>query len=111
MSPAKQPISKMDAQILIQKLSTGQGADYGEATERWTDYATVWANVYSGSGRELEMARQISAEIDTQFQIRWIDGMRTTMRIIHEGRAYDIKRIQEIGRRDRLNIFATARQI
>jgi SPP1 family predicted phage head-tail adaptor len=104
------PIGKLDRRITIQSLTQEQGADYGEPTESWDDWATVWANVYSGAGRELEAARQVTAEIDTQFQIRWIEGLTPTMRILYEGRVYDIHRIQEVGRRERWNIYAKARQ-
>lgn len=101
-------IGKMDRRITIQSLTQGQGTRYGEPTETWSDWATVWANVYSGSGRELEAARQITAEIDTQFQIRYVSGLTPTMRILYEGRTYDIWRIQEVGRRNRWNIFCKA---
>lgn len=109
MSPLM-PLGKLDRRITIQELIQSKGTKYGEPIETWRDWATVWANVYSGGGREFEAARQISAEIDTQFQVRWIDGLSPTMRILYQDRLYDIQRIQEAGRRERLNIFARARQ-
>jgi SPP1 family predicted phage head-tail adaptor len=102
-------IGKLDRRITIQQLTKGVGEDYGEPTETWSDWVTVWANVYSGAGREFEQARQVNAEIDTQFQIRWRPGILATMRILYDGRYYDIQRIQEVGRRDRLNIWTKAR--
>ncbi len=104
------PVGKLDRRITIQESVRGVGAAYGEPTQTWTDWATVWANVYSGAGRELEAARQITAEIDTQFQIRYVAGLKPTMRISYEGRIYDIYRIEEVGRRNRWNIWAKARQ-
>lgn len=104
------PIGKMDRQITIEALTQGQGSKYGEPTETYAPWATVWGNKYEGGGREFEAARQITAEIDTQFQIRYVAGLSTTMRITYEGRQYDILRIQEVGRRNRLNIWAKARQ-
>lgn len=103
----KLQIGKYDRRITIQALTAGQGVT-GAPTETWTDYLTVWANQYS-SGRELEAAKQINAEISTQFQIRYISGLSATMRIIYDGLQYDIDHIIEVGRRDRLNIFAKAR--
>lgn len=103
----KLQIGKYDRRITIQALIAGQG-DNGAPTEAWTDLDTVWANAYS-SGRELEAAKQINAEISTQFQIRYRSGLSATMRVLWEGRYYDIDHITEIGRRDRLNIFAKAR--
>jgi len=104
------PIGRMDRRITIQELTQGVGAEYGEPTETWADFATVWANVYNGGGHEFEQARQITAEIDTQFQIRYMPGITNTMRISYEGRLYDIHRIDEVGRRRRLNLWCKARQ-
>lgn len=102
-------VGRYDRQITIEQLTQGQD-DYGHPTETWTTFATVWANAYSGSGRELEAARQISAEVSTQFQIRYIAGISTTMRVLYESRYYDIVHISEVGRRDRIDIFTKARQ-
>jgi SPP1 family predicted phage head-tail adaptor len=104
------PIGKLDRTITIQQLIQGVGADYGEPTEKWTTWLECWANVYFGGGREFEAARQINAEIDTQFQIRYVFGLLPTMRISYDGRYYDIYRIDEVGRRSRLNIWAKARR-
>ena len=106
----KLPIGKMDRRITIETMVQGQGAEYGEPTEVPAVFATLWANVYYGGGREFESARQVNAEIDTQFQIRHIEGLLPTMRILYEGRYYDIYRIDEVGRRERWNIWAKARR-
>lgn len=102
-------VGRYDRQITIEQLTQGQD-DYGLPTETWTTFASVWANAYSGSGRELEAARQISAEVSTQFQIRYVAGVSATMRILYDGLYYDIVHISEVGRRDRIDIFAKARQ-
>lgn len=104
-------IGKMDRSIIIEELVKSQGEDYGEPVEQWLPWGEpVWANVYSGGSREFEAARQISSEIDTQFQIRYLEGVKPTMRISYEGLLYEIVRIQEVGRRERLNLWAKARQ-
>jgi SPP1 family predicted phage head-tail adaptor len=103
-------IGKLDRRIVIEELTQGVGSTYGEPTETWTTWRECWANVYSGAGREIEAARQITAEIDTQFQIRWVEGLTPTMRISYDGRYYDIHRIEEVGRRNRWNIWTKARQ-
>lgn len=105
------PIGRMDRVITIEQLTQGVGVEYGEPTQTWSTWKEVWANVYFGGGREFEAARQINAEIDTQFQVRYVAGLAPTMRISYEGRTYDIYRIQEVGRRNRLNIWAKARQL
>jgi SPP1 family predicted phage head-tail adaptor len=102
-------IGKLDRLITIQALTQSTGTEYSEPLESWADWAKVWANVYSGAGREFEMARQITAEIDTMFQIRYRSGVVDTMRISYDGRIYDIYRIQEVNRKRRLNVFCKAR--
>jgi SPP1 family predicted phage head-tail adaptor len=106
--PTKMQIGRMDRRITIQKLIQGQGSTYGEPTKDWVDWATVWANKYQGGGREFEAARQINAEIDTQFQIHWMKGLKPTMRILHDNRTYHIYRIEEVQRRTRINIYTKA---
>ena len=104
------PIGKLDRQITIEQATQGEGP-YGEPTETWTPFATVWANAYSGSGKEFVAARQVNAEVSMQFQIRWLAGVSATMRILYDGAYYDIVSLSEVGRRERLNIFAKARQV
>ena len=84
-SSTKLQIGKLDRRITIEQATQGEGP-YGEPTETWTPYATVWANAYSGAGKEFVAARQVNAEISIQFQIRYSNRV------------------------GRLNIFAKARQ-
>ena len=102
------PIGKLDRQITLQSLTQTQG-EYGELIDTWSDVATVWANAYAGAGKEFVAARQVNAEVSMQFQIRWM-ALSTTMRILYDGKYFDIVDIAEVGRRERLNIFAKARQ-
>lgn len=106
----KQPIGSMREVITIQALTQGQGAQYGEPTKSWADWAVVYANVYDGPGRELEAARQQIGEVVTQFQIRWAAGLSVTMRILFNGLIYDIQRIVEFRKENRWDIYATARR-
>jgi SPP1 family predicted phage head-tail adaptor len=106
----KLPIGKLDRQITIQSLAQGIGEEYGEPTQTWSDWLTVWANVYT-SGREFEAARQVNGEISAQIQIRHLAGLSDTMRILYDGKYFDIDHFNEVGRRERINIFAKARQV
>jgi SPP1 family predicted phage head-tail adaptor len=105
----KLSIGKLDRRITIQQPTPGAGL-HGEPTETWSDFATVWANAYAGPGKEFVAARQINAEVSMQFQIHWISDLSTTMRIFYDGKYFDIVDIAEVGRRERINIFAKARQ-
>jgi SPP1 family predicted phage head-tail adaptor len=102
--------NRLDRLITIQSLTKAQGPIYGEPTETYSEWKTVWACVTPWQGREFNKAGQITAEVDTKFHIRYLAGMSPTMRIIHDGLSYDIYRIEEAGRHDRLNIYAKARR-
>lgn len=101
---------KMDRRIGIQRIEKSTDSEYGESIETATTFATVWASVTPWQMKEFNLAGQISAEVDTRFHVRYIEGLSPTMKIIYEGRIYDVYRIEEVGRRDRVNIFAKARQ-
>jgi SPP1 family predicted phage head-tail adaptor len=106
----KNDIGSLDREITIQTPKVAVSSTYKKATEVYSDWLVgAWANVRPLSMRELAEAKQISAEADTRFQIRWVPGLKTSMRIVFEGRFYDIYAIIEVGRRDRVNIFGKAR--
>src|SRR5688572_14464944 len=76
----------------------------GEPTTTWAHLATVWASVRPISGRELFAAQQVGAKVDTRFRIRYrTDVHPERSRLIDDlGRVYDIRSLQEIGRREGL---------
>ena len=98
---------KMDRRITIQRREETQ-APSGATAPNWINWAVVWAQVIPVSGREYIAARQLQAERTTRFLIRWRAGVVSTMRILYDGQAYEIRAIAEIGRRDGLDIRAEA---
>lgn len=100
----------LDRQITLQQVTTVQDA-YGEEIETWADLSpdpTVWANVRPVRGRELEGKPGVIAEADTVFKIRHRTDLTRRMRISYNGDLYNIKSINELGRREGLEIFAIA---
>lgn len=106
----KASIGKLDRKITIQAQTNSQGATYGEPLETFTTWLQPWAEVRPLNMREVTEAKQTSSESLLHFQIQWVPGMRMTHRILYEGLEYTIKSIQEVGRRDRLNIIGSARR-
>lgn len=99
---------KLDRRITIQEPVISQD-DYGEpVVTGWADVATVWAQVVPVSGREYFDATAVRAEKTTRFRIRWRSGLTEAMRIVYDGRNYDIRSIVELGRREGLEIRAEA---
>lgn len=106
----KASLGKLDRKITIQAMTRTQGTTYGEPTETYTTWLQPWAEIRPLTVREITEAKQVSAEAMLHFQIHWVRGMRMTHRIVYEGLEYTIQSIQEVGRRDRLNIIGSARR-
>jgi SPP1 family predicted phage head-tail adaptor len=98
----------MDRRIRIEQATTSADG-YGQPIETWSLLAEVWAEVAPLRGRELWAAQQVNAELTTRFRIRYRSDVTEKMRIICEGTEYDIESIAEIGRREGLEIMATAK--
>jgi len=58
--------------------------------DSWHDYATVWAAIEPLRGREYLAAQQEGAEATGRITIRYIAGVKQTMRIKHGSRIYEI---------------------
>lgn len=109
MTPTRQSTGRRDRRITVQKQIQGKGPTYGNATKEWIDFQLLWAFKYDSGGREFEMARQINPEIDTQFQVHWVPWLKPKMRFSYLGKIYHIVRIEEVGRRSKLNVYTKAR--
>lgn len=73
--------------------SDGQGG----STEAWADIAsvpTVWAQVKPKSAKEQFFAQKIDPDVTHEIVIRWRDDLNPKMRIVHEGRVFQIKGIR-----------------
>jgi SPP1 family predicted phage head-tail adaptor len=99
---------KMDRQITLQKFTVTQDA-YGEPIETWTTLAEVWAQYLPGGGNERFAAQQVFAETEARFLIYWRNDVTPVNRLQFDGKGYDILAVQEIGRREGLELRAKAR--
>lgn len=97
---------RLDRRITIQQ-NTPSTNSFGEQDESWADLDTVWAEVRTQSGREI-FAAGTQAEIDIAFRIRHRTDLTRAMRIVYDGDNYDILAINEIGRREGLEIVGKA---
>jgi len=98
---------RLDRKITLQKPTTTTD-EYGETVTTWNDYRTVWANIQKQSGREMFEAGKL-AEVEIVFKIRHLSELASEWRIQYDGKDFDITHIKELGRRDGLEIAATAR--
>lgn len=99
---------KLDRRITIEQAAYSQD-DFGQEQPVWTTFAERAAQRMDMKGTERFAANQVMATITATFRIRYLPGLKPTMRIVHEGKTYDITGIAELGRRRGLEITATAR--
>jgi len=80
---------KLRHTIIIQQQ---QGRDStGAPTSAWTDFAKdVRASVEPLQGREYLAASGQQAEVTTRFRLRYIPGVTAAMRVVFEGRIFNI---------------------
>lgn len=99
---------RLDRRITIQELTVSRD-EYGDAEQTWSAHLTdIAAQVIPLSGREEYFGAQVNAKATHRFNVRWRSGIEPTMRILFDGKCWDIERIDEMGRRDGLAIYAFA---
>lgn len=55
----------------------------GAPKENWEDFATnIWASVEDLAGREFLAAQQMNAEVTTRVKIRYMVGIKSSMRVV-----------------------------
>jgi len=99
----------LDRKIVIQSLTKTPDA-YGALIETWTTFATVQAKKKDIRGDEYFAAKQMNAKVDAIFTIRYLSGVLETMRISYDSKFWDIRSINELGRRDGMEIYAEVRR-
>jgi SPP1 family predicted phage head-tail adaptor len=74
----------------IEDLVTAQDSS-GDITQSWQTFAEkVPAAVEPLSGRELIRAQSMQSEITARITIRFKEGVKATMRVLHRGQIYRI---------------------
>lgn len=105
----------LDRRIRIERATETQDPQSGEMVKAWGLVREVWGEVRQLSGSEFYSAQQFAAKVDTLFRIRYPHGVRflpnpdESIRIVHDGTAYNIQHVAEIGRGEGLEIMAQAR--
>jgi len=80
-------MGELDHRIVIQRATLVAGAA-GDLIEQFADYVTVWAKRADSSARESFRAREVDAELDCRFTVRWSPEIETVTpkdRILLEG--------------------------
>jgi SPP1 family predicted phage head-tail adaptor len=100
---------RLDRLVELRHVLLTPDASTGQQVESWpTAYATVWASKRDIRGREFYAAQQNNSDVTTVWQLRYRSDVVTTDVIVYDGLQYNITAIAELGRRDGLEIQATA---
>lgn len=77
-----------------------------ERVEGWTTLTTRYGSVEPLTGRELWTAQQVQADITHKIRMRYYAGMKPTMRLVFQGRIFNIGSIRNLEeKREELEIF------
>lgn len=101
-------IGSFDRRIRIEQLNESQDATTGEVTHTPIVFAEVWAKRRQLRPWRKDLSQQVIEGFDTRFQIRYLAGIKPTMRIVDGDQTYDIRPPVEIGRRAYLEILGRA---
>jgi len=90
----------LDKRITFQRRVTTTNEN-GFEIETLADFKTVWAKVSNLHGREYFEAAAVQAENTVKFTIRYLEGIDTSMKILFQGRYYNITSIDNIKYKNR----------
>jgi SPP1 family predicted phage head-tail adaptor len=98
----------LDRRVTIQRKTVTQSSS-GDPVETWDDVATVWAQVLPDRGGERFARRQLVGSAVVLFRMRYLSGVTVLDRLSYGDKLWDIVDVRETGRREGLDIDATAR--
>lgn len=91
--------------VEIQEKAAGspRQSPSGQRLDPWTAFANVRAYIRPISGKELRAADQAQGQIDTEIEIRYLEGIKGAgaMRVVHRSVAYTIHAAINPERRDK----------
>lgn len=90
--------------ITLQSNAPTQDAG-GAPVDAWTDVATVRAAIEPLAGREFFDAARVVADISHRIRIRYRAGVTEAMRVVENGRTFDIEAVLEVERRRQLHLM------
>lgn len=102
---------ELDREVTLRRATVTKD-EYNADVETWADLVTVWGSKKDISDGERIAAAATGASITTRFRIRYsadVAGVTPEDQLVCEGRTYNITGVKEVGRREGLEITATAR--
>jgi SPP1 family predicted phage head-tail adaptor len=94
---------ELNQQITIERLKLSDD-DSGGMREQWVFVARVWAKIKEASAREFENNSGLSSSVNYSVFIRYLDGIKSSDRIIWRGRVLNVVAPVYVGASDFLRI-------
>ena len=99
---------RLRERITIQQATETRNA-LGESVQSWTTFAERWASVDGLSSREVLLTGQQQTEVTHRVRLRYVDGFKSTMRILWRNRVLEITSLLEHGNRSEHEALCTER--
>lgn len=91
-------IGSLRQRVTIQTLTkTADGI--GGWTQSWATLATVWADLFPLSGREIYSQGQVQSPVTHKCVIRYRDDVTTKHRVSYNGNPYNIRAVLNLNER------------
>lgn len=92
---------ELDRFVEIEALTEGQTPS-GEVSQTWATYAQAWAKMRPTRGTEAAQDEALYGWEMVDFTIRWVAGITSKMRLLYDGKHYNIQSVKELGRNEGL---------
>lgn len=83
----------------------------GNHVQSWETLFCPWAEISTATGKEYYAAAQVNSENDVVFKIRYsscmADKLSSELRILYNGKYYDVKRIDDVNEQHRQFVIRT----
>jgi len=99
---------RLRERVTIQQASETRNA-MGEVVQSWVTFAERWASVDGLSSREFLLQGQQQSEISHRVRLRYVPGMRNTMRFLWRGRVLEMTSLLEHNNRSEHEALCTER--
>jgi SPP1 family predicted phage head-tail adaptor len=94
-------------QLAVVQTPTESANAIGEPILTWSDFATRWIAILPLSGNEQITAMANEGNITHRIRMRYTAGLKPKMRLVSDGRTFEVMSVIERGRREEHELMAS----
>jgi SPP1 family predicted phage head-tail adaptor len=94
-------------QLAVVQTPTESANAIGEPILTWSTFATRWIAILPLSGNEQITALANEGNVTHRIRMRYTAGIKPKMRLVSEGRTFEIMSVVERGRREEHELMAS----